>query len=71
MPRSWSPEVANATGQWHGLGLRFLTQAEAIAYAKDLRSRWSSVREMRRRVRRAGQLRVHRRPTAQPPRSPG
>ena len=42
--RSWKAEVvADSTGKWNGNALRFATQDEAAAYAKDLMSRWTSV----------------------------
>ena len=45
---SWKAEViADSSGKWVGNGLRFATQAEAEAYARDLTWRWMSVRETR------------------------
>jgi len=45
---SWKPEViADNSGVWTGNALRFATKEEAEAYARDLYSRWTSVREIR------------------------
>jgi hypothetical protein len=45
---SWKPEViADNSGVWTGNALRFATKEEAEAYARDLYSRWTSVRETR------------------------
>jgi len=45
---SYKPEViADDSGNWTGNGLAFATEAEALAYAKDLYSRWTLVREFR------------------------
>ena len=38
---------ADRSGEWVGNGLRFVTQAEAEEYAKDLYSRWTAVKEWR------------------------
>lgn len=38
---------ADSSGEWCGNGLKFDTYAEAEAYAKDLSSRWTAVREWR------------------------
>ena len=39
--------IADTSEEWCGNGLRFPTQAEAEAYAKDLWSRWTAVRSWR------------------------
>lgn len=39
--------IADGSGEWVGNGLRFASAAEAEAYAKDLYSRWTAVREFR------------------------
>ena len=51
---SWKVEVqaegawrADHTGTWTGNGLRFATQAEALAYASDLTWRWTAVNASR------------------------
>jgi hypothetical protein len=45
---SYKPEViADSTGTWAGNALRFATEEEALANAKDLMARWTSVREIR------------------------
>jgi hypothetical protein len=45
---SFRPEVvADSTGKFIPNGLRFATQAEAEAYAKDLMFRWTSVTDTR------------------------
>jgi hypothetical protein len=45
---SWKPEViADSSGQWVGNALRFATEAEAYASARDLASRWTLVRDYR------------------------
>lgn len=44
--RSYRPMViADDSGEWAGNALRFATHAEADAYAKDLASRWTLVRD--------------------------
>ena len=46
--RSYKAEViADNSGQWCGNALRFATREEAEAYARDLFSRWTAVREWR------------------------
>ncbi len=48
MATSWRPEViADGTGKWLANGLRFATEEEALANARDLQSRWMLVRECR------------------------
>jgi hypothetical protein len=48
MPKSFKVEVqADSTRQWSGNLLRFATEQEAEAYARDLWSRWSAVRQYR------------------------
>jgi len=37
--------VADSSGQWVGNSLRFDTAEAAVAYAQDLYSRWTAVRE--------------------------
>jgi hypothetical protein len=45
---SWAPEViADATGEWLGNGLRFATEAEALASAPNLAGQWFAVRDWR------------------------
>jgi hypothetical protein len=45
---SWKVEVvADDSGEWEGDPLRFETQREALAYARDLEFRWSAVRDKR------------------------
>ena len=45
---SYKPEViADSTNTWAGNALRFATFEEALASAKDLAARWTSVREIR------------------------
>ena len=45
---SWAPEViADSSGKFVGNALRFATEAEALASAKDLSERWTAVREFR------------------------
>ena len=45
---SWKAEVqADRSGTWAGNGLRFATQAEALAYASDLTWRWTAVNASR------------------------
>lgn len=45
---SWAAEViADDSGKFCGNGLRFPTKEDAEAYAKDLFSRWTAVREWR------------------------
>jgi hypothetical protein len=45
---SWKAEViADSSGKFEGNGLRFATQPEAEAYARDLMARWTLVREWR------------------------
>ncbi len=39
--------IADSSEEWCGNGLRFETQQAAEAYAKDLWSRWTSVRSWR------------------------
>jgi hypothetical protein len=39
--------IADTSEQWTGNGIRFGTQEEAEAYAKDLWSRWTAVRSWR------------------------
>jgi hypothetical protein len=46
--KSWRPEVqTDDTGQWYPNGLRFATEQEAYANAKDLSYRWTAVCEYR------------------------
>ena len=48
MGRSYAVEViADASGEWCGNALRFATREEAEAYARDLFSRWTLVKEFR------------------------
>ena len=45
---SWKIEVVvDDSGEWEGDPLRFETQREALAYARDLEFRWSAVRDKR------------------------
>lgn len=45
---SFAPEViADRSGKWCGNTLRFATEAEASAYAKDLAGRWVLVTDRR------------------------
>lgn len=45
---SWKPEVRVANdNKFYDNAVRFATEAEAIAYAEDLRQRWTSAREIR------------------------
>jgi hypothetical protein len=45
---SWRIEVVvDDSGEWEGDPLRFETQREALAYARDLEFRWSAVRDKR------------------------
>ena len=45
---SWKIEVVvDDSGEWVGDPLRFETQCEALAYARDLEFRWSAVRDKR------------------------
>jgi hypothetical protein len=45
---SWKPEVvADSGGHWTGNALRFTTKQEAEAYAYDLMTRWTLVRDTR------------------------
>ena len=45
---SWKPEVrVPVDNKWYDNAVRFETEAEAHAYALDLESRWTSVREIR------------------------
>jgi hypothetical protein len=46
--KSWRTEVItrNSHGQWIGNGLRFATVEQAAAYAADLSSRWTAVRDV-------------------------
>jgi hypothetical protein len=45
---SWKAEViADNSGKFCGNGLRFATQREAEAYARDLANRWTLVSEWR------------------------
>lgn len=39
--------IADTSEEWCGNALRFPTQADAEAYAKDLWSRWTAVRSWR------------------------
>jgi hypothetical protein len=46
--QSYKAEViADGSGEWVGNGLRFATREAAKAYAIDLHSRWTAVREWR------------------------
>jgi hypothetical protein len=45
---SWKIElVVDDSGEWEGDPLRFETEREALAYARDLEFRWSAVRDKR------------------------
>lgn len=45
---SWKPEViADSGGKWTGNGLRFATEAEALANVAHLADRWMLVRDTR------------------------
>jgi hypothetical protein len=45
---SWKIEVmVDDSGEWEGDPLRFETQREALAYARDLDLRWAAVRDKR------------------------
>ena len=45
---SWKVEVIiDDSGEWEGDSLRFGTEQEALAYARDLEFRWSAVRDKR------------------------
>jgi hypothetical protein len=45
---SWRIEVVvDDSGEWEGDPLRFETEREALAYARDLEFRWSAVRDKR------------------------
>jgi hypothetical protein len=45
---SWKVEVVvDDSGEWEGDPLRFRTEQEALAYARDLEFRWSAVRDKR------------------------
>jgi hypothetical protein len=45
---SWKIEVVvDDSGEWEGDPLRFETEHEALAYARDLEFRWSAVRDKR------------------------
>jgi hypothetical protein len=45
---SWKIEVVvDDSGEWESDPLRFETQREALAYARDLEFRWSAVRDKR------------------------
>lgn len=47
-PQAWGAEViADDSGKYCGNGLRFATRDEAEAYARELFSRWTLVREWR------------------------
>jgi hypothetical protein len=47
-PVSWAPEVvADSSGKWCGNALRFATQDEALASARDLMARWYLVTDCR------------------------
>lgn len=39
--------IADSTGTWAGNALKFATVDEARTYARDLASRWTSVRDWR------------------------
>lgn len=47
MPSFKAEVIADNSGKFCGNGLRFATQEEAEAYAKDLAWRWTLVREWR------------------------
>lgn len=45
---SWKIEVVvDDSGEWEGDPLRFETEREALAYARDLELRWAAVRDKR------------------------
>ena len=45
---SYKPEVdTTGDGRWNGNALRFATEAEALAYAQDLYTRWVLVKATR------------------------
>ena len=45
---SWKPEViVDSSGKWCGNALRFATREEALDNARNLASRWTSVRDFR------------------------
>jgi hypothetical protein len=45
---SWKVEVVvDDSGEWEADPLRFRTEQEALAYARDLEFRWSAVRDKR------------------------
>lgn len=45
---SWKVEIViDDSGEWEGDALRFATEQEALAYARDLEFRCSAVREKR------------------------
>jgi hypothetical protein len=45
---SWKFEVVvDDSGEWEGDPLRFGSEREALAYARDLEFRWSAVRDKR------------------------
>jgi len=47
-PASWAPEVStDSTGKFYGNALRFATESEAYASARELASRWLLVRDYR------------------------
>jgi hypothetical protein len=44
----WKVElIVDDSGEWEGDPLRFETEQQALAYARDLEFRWSAVREKR------------------------
>jgi hypothetical protein len=48
MAMSWKVEVVmDDTGEWEGDTLRFVSEQEALAYARDLEFRCSAVRDKR------------------------
>lgn len=48
MSKSWKPEVqTDNSGNWYGNALRFATEEEALANARDLSMRWTLVRDYR------------------------
>ena len=45
---NWKVElIVDDTDEWEGDSLRFDTEQEALAYARDLELRWSAVRDKR------------------------
>jgi len=45
---SWKPEIkVHNDPKWYDNAVRFATEAEAIAYAKDLEARWTSAEKIR------------------------